>query len=70
MITVIRRRKLPDWTQIGTAGSFFKNPIVLVQEFQRLKGKEPLLVGYAVSGGIKLSAGQLIEMAGLKGIEK
>lgn len=70
MVTAIRRRKLPDWNQIGTAGSFFKNPIVSVQEFERLKGKEALLVGYEVAGGIKLSAGQLIEMAGLKGIEK
>lgn len=70
MITAIRRRKLPDWTQIGTAGSFFKNPIVSVHEFQRLKGKDALLVGYEVFGWIKLSAGQLIELAGLKGIEK
>lgn len=70
MITVIRRRKLPDWTQIGTAGSFFKNPVVSVEEFQKLKDKEPVLVGYEVVGWIKLSAGQLIELAGLKGIEK
>ena len=70
MVTVIRRRKLPDWTQIGTAGSFFKNPVVSVQEFQRLKDTEALLVGYEVVGGMKLSAGQLIELAGLKGIEK
>lgn len=70
MVTEIRRRKLPDWTQIGTAGSFFKNPVVSVEEFEKLKNKDPLLVGYAISGGIKLSAGQLIELAGLKGIEK
>lgn len=50
MITVIRRRKLPDWTQIGTAGSFFKNPVVSVEEFQKLKDKEPVLVGYEVVG--------------------
>jgi len=37
IITKIRSRKLPDWTQIGTAGSFFKNPIVLIEEFTRLK---------------------------------
>jgi UDP-N-acetylmuramate dehydrogenase len=66
MVTAIRRRKLPDWTQIGTAGSFFKNPIVDTAEFQRLKVLEPLLVGYEVAGGMKLSAGQLIELAGLK----
>jgi UDP-N-acetylmuramate dehydrogenase len=70
MVIAIRQRKLPDWTQIGTAGSFFKNPIVSVEEFQRLKAEEELLVGYEVVGGVKLSAGQLIELAWLKGIEK
>lgn len=70
MVTIIRKRKLPDWTQIGTAGSFFKNPIVSVEEFNRLKGQEAWLVGYEVDDGVKLSAGQLIELAGLKGIEK
>jgi UDP-N-acetylmuramate dehydrogenase len=70
IVTTVRRRKLPDWTQIGTAGSFFKNPVVSVEEFQRLKGKENLVVGYEFLGGMKLSAGQLIELAGLKWIEK
>lgn len=27
-IVATRQSKLPDWTKIGTAGSFFKNPIV------------------------------------------
>ena len=44
MITEIRRRKLPDWTQIGTAGSFFKNPIVSAEKFQSLKFQEISLV--------------------------
>lgn len=70
MITTIRRRKLPDRTQIGTAGSFFKNPVVSLEEFEVLQAKKSWLVGYEVTGGIKLSAGQLIELAGLKGIEK
>ncbi len=70
MITEIRRRKLPDWKQIGTAGSFFKNPVVNIVEFQRLKTQEDSLVWYEVADGMKLSAGQLIELAGLKWIEK
>ena len=70
MITTIRQRKLPDWTQIGTAWSFFKNPIVSDAEFTRLKNKYNWLVGYEVSWGIKLSAGQLIELTWLKWIEK
>jgi len=41
MISAIRKRKLPDWTQIGTAGSFFKNPIIDVTTFEDLKVSEP-----------------------------
>jgi UDP-N-acetylmuramate dehydrogenase len=63
MIITIRQRKLPDWTQIGTAGSFFKNPVIDVSVFHSLKVSEPSLVGYEVIGGVKLSAGQLIELA-------
>jgi len=71
MVTVIRRRKLPDWTQIGTAGSFFKNPMVDVATWQRLSVSMSDLQGYPLADGrVKLSAGQLIELAGLKGIEK
>jgi len=41
MIIAIRKRKLPDWTQIGTAGSFFKNPIIDLTTFEGLKVSEP-----------------------------
>lgn len=42
----IRSSKLPDWTKIGTAGSFFKNPIITQQHFADLKSKYPSLPGF------------------------
>ncbi|WP_261923272.1 UDP-N-acetylmuramate dehydrogenase [Shewanella sp. NFH-SH190041] len=66
----IRRSKLPDPHKLGNAGSFFKNPVVTVLEYQRLAQNFPDTVGYALEDGrVKLAAGWLIERAGLKGYE-
>lgn len=70
MVTTVRRRKLPDWTQIGTAGSFFKNPVISSEDFAVLQKKYPQVTAYPAPGGMKLSAGQLIELAGLKWVER
>ena len=40
-IMEIRSKKLPDWKKWGTAGSFFKNPIVSVERWHELKNKYP-----------------------------
>ncbi len=64
----IRSSKLPDPAKIGNAGSFFKNPEISTEQFQKLKTGFPAIVGYALqNGNIKLAAGWLIEQCGWKG---
>lgn len=74
IIISIRENKLPDWTKVGTAGSFFKNPIVEKQQYEKLLRKYPNLKWneihnsefWILHSAFKLSAGQLIELAGFK----
>lgn len=69
MIRDIRNNKLPDWKVIWTAWSFFKNPVVNKSEFEKLKEKYDNLLWFDFEDKIKLSAWQLIEMAGFKGMK-
>ena len=67
----IRRRKLPDPTVIGNAGSFFKNPTIGNEKWEILKTEFPAIVGYPVNNNAtKLAAGWLIEQAGWRGFRK
>lgn len=59
----IRRSKLPDWRVLGNAGSFFHNPVAPAS-FRRAFPDAP---AHDVEGGVKLSAGWLLEACGLKG---
>ncbi|CAH2785712.1 MAG: UDP-N-acetylenolpyruvoylglucosamine reductase (EC [uncultured Caballeronia sp.] len=64
----VRRAKLPDWTLLGNAGSFFKNPVVSAQAFETLKAREAGVVSYPQADGqVKLAAGWLIDRCGWKG---
>ena len=45
-ITTIRKSKLPDTSEIGSAGSFFKNPAVSQDVFQTLKKEFPNIVAH------------------------
>lgn len=63
----IRLRKLPNPAVIGNAGSFFKNPVILPQQFENLKQSFPGIVSFPQDGKIKLAAAWLIEQCGWKG---
>ena len=67
VVSAIRVSKLPDPSTIGNAGSFFKNPIISLSEFESIHQKFPDIVHFIVQGGIKLAAGWLIEQCGWKG---
>ena len=64
----IRKSKLPDPAKIGNSGSFFKNPVIEKQQFDKLKNKFPKIVFYELENGqFKIPAGWLIEQCGWKG---
>lgn len=66
-IASVRWAKLPRPEEKGSAGSFFKNPVVAPDHYQKLLGQYPDLVAFPVEGGYKLAAGWLIQRAGWKG---
>jgi UDP-N-acetylmuramate dehydrogenase len=67
-IIAVRQSKLPDPTQLGNAGSFFKNPLLNKTKWQALKQDHPALSGYPQkNGAIKISAAWLIDQCGWKG---
>ena len=64
----IRKSKLTDPKEIGNSGSFFKNPVIPMSQFLKLKTEHPTIPSYLVSDTeIKVPAGWLIEQSGFKG---
>mgnify|MGYP004451838079 CR=1 FL=1 len=65
----IRKNKLPEPSEIGSAGSFFKNPVVDKEFFDNIQRHFPEIKFYPAGKDFKLAAGWLIDQCGLKGYE-
>lgn len=62
----IRNAKLPDPAQIGSAGSFFKNPVITREHFERFA--TPETPHYDLPDGtVKVPAAWLIDQCGFRG---
>lgn len=66
-VVEVRRSKLPDPAEMPNAGSFFKNPVVSQELYQKLVKRFPDMPSYSQTEGVKLPAGWLIDHLGLKG---
>lgn len=67
-VIAIRQSKLPDPKELGNSGSFFKNPIISKEAYEKAKALHPEMPHYVVSETeVKVPAGWLIEQSGFKG---
>src|ERR1035437_2259843 len=68
-VITIRKAKLPDLSKVGTAGSFFKNPIISKEKYLELKKKYPELPSFVEADGrVKVLLAWIIDkVCGLKG---
>lgn len=68
-IIKIRQQKLPEPNEIGSAGSFFKNPVISRKMFEQHVIHHDYQIPHYDLGNdyVKIPAGWLIENAGLKG---
>ena len=72
----IRRTKLPDPEEIGSAGSFFCNPVIERDHFERIvaiakaeNGPEYEVPHYDVGERVKVPAAWMIDQCGFKGMK-
>ena len=70
-VIAIRKQKLPEPAELGSAGSFFKNPIISPEHFQTILQQEQKTAAeiphFETADGIKIPAAWLIEQCGWKG---
>lgn len=65
----IRDSKLPRPEVVGSAGSFFKNPVVDAVQFDILRRNHPDIPHFIVGDGVKIPAAWLIDKAGVKSMK-
>lgn len=78
VIINIRREKLPEPSELGSAGSFFKNPVVPKSAYDKVVSIAELALGEgcivpyfdAGSGFVKIPAAWLIDQCGWKGFRE
>lgn len=74
----IRSDKLPNWNKVGTAGSFFKNPLISKEKYLKIASQVPQLQWYSAQKLqyknteelpeiVKIPAGRLLDYLGWKG---
>ena len=67
-VIAIRSSKLPNPKELGNAGSFFKNPVVPIETYNKIKEVYLDVPSYPIDEkSVKVPAGWLIETAGWKG---
>ena len=66
-VRALRAEKLPDWHRLPNVGSFFKNPQLSQEAFQRLSARAELALRPFASSGGGVSAAALIQGAGWRG---
>jgi len=67
-VLALRQEKLEDPRKNGNAGSFFKNPVISKNAFQKIQKQYPDIPNFlSENGKVKIFAGWLIEKAGWKG---
>ncbi|HJZ05511.1 UDP-N-acetylenolpyruvoylglucosamine reductase [Candidatus Amesbacteria bacterium RIFCSPHIGHO2_01_FULL_48_32] len=77
-IIKMRTEKLPDWHKVGTAGSFFKNPVITKQKYTKMQSRIPDLLAYPIDKllytdpsdqdkYVKLSVARVLDELGWKG---
>lgn len=68
-VLTTRAEKLPDWSKLGTAGSYFKNPIITSEKYAELVSKYSDLPNFpAGEGQVKIPLGFVLDkICGLKG---
>ncbi len=72
VVVSIRSKKFPDLSKIGTAGSFFKNPIIDKSHYKNLLKKYPKMPSFEISEDkVKVPLGWILDnVLNIKGVSE